>query len=72
MFDDTRGELPTDRPIPLGQIQVIHVSPLFSSITDRPGYDGPQAPAALANVVRLVPGPTRLPVGPDDQLPQAA
>ena len=67
MHDDKRGELPV--------IQLIHVSPLFSSISERPGSittsDDPAA--ALANVVRLIPGLTPLPVGPaTDEFDRAA
>ena len=65
MFDYQRGQLPTDRPTPMTAIEIVNVSPLFSSITERPGYDGPSGPAALADVVRLIPGLTHLPVGPE-------
>ena len=69
MFDYQRGQLPTNRPTPMTAIEIVNVSPLFVSITERPGYEGPAGPAALANVVRLVPGLTRLPVGPESATP---
>ena len=64
MFDEPRADQPADQLASAGPIQLIHISPLFSSIADRPDYDGPPAASALANVVRLVPGLTHRPFRP--------
>ena len=48
--------LPVNRPEPFAGLQLTHVSPQFASVTSGP---------APANVVRLVPGITPLPVRPE-------
>ena len=55
------------QPLPITPLKIIDVAPLHDALPQAPAPTRVQrAVATFANVVRLVPGRTRIPVGPEN------
>ena len=61
------------QPLPIA-IKIVDVSPLHETFpaVKRPSRAARVVAATKANVVRLIPGVTRLPIGPESVTPSAA
>ena len=56
-----------NQPMPIAPLQIVDVAPLHDALPQAPAPSRVQrAVASFANVVRLVPGRTRMPVGPEN------
>jgi len=55
------------QPLPIVPLKIIDVAPLHDALPVQPAPSRVQrAVASFANVVRLIPGRTRIPVGPEN------
>ena len=56
-----------NQPLPIAPLQIVDVAPLHDALPQAPAPSRVQrAVASFANVVRLIPGHTRIPVGADN------
>ena len=56
-----------NQPLPIVPLTIIDVAPLHDAFPQAPAPSRVQrAVASFANVVRLIPGRTRIPFGPDN------
>ena len=55
-----------NQPLPIAPLQIVDVAPLHDALPAKPAPSrARRAVATFANVVRLIPGRTHIPVGPE-------